>query len=149
MNYNNDDRIEKCNSRLLQKLLTSSQTVSNTYALAAHAQSCTNHVQHIKRLCANHVQHVVCHAVRRTLTEFIFSFSLLTEMTNRRIRGGNEGIRCKPLTTSLKKNATYLSPKIQAPSETRTRTLALVAGYESGRANHYTTGRPRHKFSST
>ena len=25
-------------------------------------------------------------------------------------------------------NATYYSPKIQAPSETRTRTIALVAG---------------------
>ena len=36
-------------------------------------------------------------------------------------------------------NATYYSPKIQAPSETRTRTLALVASQESRRANPYTT----------
>ena len=39
------------------------------------------------------------------------------------------------------KNATYYSPKIQAPSETRTRTIALVAGEESRHANRYTTRR--------
>ena len=39
-------------------------------------------------------------------------------------------------------NATYYSPKIQAPSETRTRAVALVAGLESRRANRYTTRRP-------
>ena len=39
-------------------------------------------------------------------------------------------------------NATYYSPKIQEPSETRTRTVALVAGWESRHANRYTTRRP-------
>ena len=34
------------------------------------------------------------------------------------------------------------SPKIQVPRETRTRTLALVAGFESTLANRYTTRGP-------
>ena len=38
-------------------------------------------------------------------------------------------------------NATYYSPKIQAPSETQTRAVALVAGWESRHANRYTTRR--------
>ena len=42
----------------------------------------------------------------------------------------------------LRENATYYSPKIQAPSETRTRAVALVAGEESRHANRYTTRRP-------
>ena len=41
-------------------------------------------------------------------------------------------------------NATYYSPKIQAPSETQTRTIALVAGKESRRANCYTMCCPLH-----
>ena len=36
----------------------------------------------------------------------------------------------------------YTSPKIQDPSETETRTIALVAGWESRCANRYTTSRP-------
>ena len=36
-------------------------------------------------------------------------------------------------------NATYYSPKIQAPSDTRTRAVALVTGLESRHANRYTT----------
>ena len=41
----------------------------------------------------------------------------------------------------LSENATYNSPKIQAPSETRSRAVALVAGQESRHANRYTTRR--------
>ena len=33
-----------------------------------------------------------------------------------------------PQKTPASENATYYSPKIQAPNETRTRTIALVAG---------------------
>ena len=42
----------------------------------------------------------------------------------------------------LQKMPHSLSPKIQAPTETRTRTPASVAGYKSRRANHCTTRRP-------
>ena len=38
----------------------------------------------------------------------------------------------------LQKTVTNSSPKIQDPNGTRTLTLALVAGHESRRANHYT-----------
>ena len=34
---------------IFYNLLTAPRTVSNTYAQVARAQSCTNHVQHIKR----------------------------------------------------------------------------------------------------
>ena len=37
-------------------------------------------------------------------------------------------------------------PKIQAPSETRTRAVALVAGLGSRHANRYTTHRPMITF---
>ena len=42
----------------------------------------------------------------------------------------------------LSENVTYYSPKCQAPSETRTRAVALVTGLESRHANRYTTSRP-------
>ena len=38
---------------------------------------------------------------------------------------------------------TKFSPKFQTSTETRTRTLALVAGKESRRSNRYTTRRPK------
>ena len=43
------------------------------------------------------------------------------------------------LTASFRK-CHILNPKIQAPTETRTRTLAVVTGKESRRTNHYTKG---------
>ena len=42
------DRIQRRYSRFLYNLLTAPQTVSNTYAQVARAQSCANHVQHIE-----------------------------------------------------------------------------------------------------
>ena len=57
--------------------------------------------------------------------------------------GRNRRTRRKPHDDELQKMP---HTKIQAPSETRTRTLALVAGYESRRANHYTTRRPWPRF---
>ena len=38
------------NWRFYYNLLTAQRNVSNTYAQVAQAQSCANHVQHIKRL---------------------------------------------------------------------------------------------------
>ena len=46
-----------------------------------------------------------------------------------------------PEQTRGSESATYYNLKIQAPSETRTRTVALVAGLESRHANRYTTRR--------
>ena len=93
---------------------------------------------------AYHVQRVVLHATwyegtarLLSLTELkshLFGLYFLAEPFNRRRRGGNRNTRRKPLATSFRK-----CPKIQAPSETRTRTLALMAGQESRHANHYTT----------
>ena len=39
----------------------------------------------------------------------------------------------------IQKNPTYQSPEIQAPTETRIPTLALEAGQDSRRVNHYIT----------
>ena len=47
----------------------------------------------------------------------------------------------KPLATSFRKCHILQSPKIPAPSETRTRAVALVVGWESRHANRYTTRR--------
>ena len=53
-------------------------------------------------------------------------------------RGGNRSTWRKPLVTSFKK-CHILQPKIQAPRETWTLTIALAAGQESRRANRFTT----------
>ena len=115
-------------------LLTAPRTVSNTYALVGRTQSGTNHVQHIERL-----SRATCRVPRGTkgqlmqllnLTELkshLFSLYLNGLTMNRSRRGGNWSTRRKPLTKSFRK-CHVLSQKIQAPSETRTRTLALVAG---------------------
>ena len=52
---------------IFDNLLTAPQTVSNTYDPVAQAQSCANHVQHIKRL-----SQATCHATYQllSLTEF-------------------------------------------------------------------------------
>ena len=98
---------------------------------------------------AYHVQHVVLRATwyegtaqLLSLTEYkshLFELYFIGWDINRWRRGvpgGNPWRRAS-------ENATYYSPNIQAPSETRTRTIALVAGYESRSANRYTTRRPR------
>ena len=47
----------------------------------------------------------------------------------------------KPLTTTFRKSHKR-NPENSSPNKTLIRTLALVAGWESRRANHYTTRRP-------
>ena len=47
------------------KLLTAPRTVSNTYVQVARAQSCANHVQHIKRLSRTTCR-VTCHVAGRS-----------------------------------------------------------------------------------
>ena len=49
-NNDNDNCIQRRNSRFVYNLLTALRTVSNTYAQVARAQSCANHVQHLERL---------------------------------------------------------------------------------------------------
>ena len=58
-------------------------------------------------------------------------------------RGGNRSTRRKPLTMSFRK-CQSLGPKIQAPTETRTCIVALLAGacLGSRSANHYTLRLP-------
>ena len=53
------------------------------------------------------------------LKSHLFELYFLAGPLNRWRRGGNRSTRRKPLRAS--ENATYYSPKIQAPSETRTR----------------------------
>ena len=80
--------------------------------------------------------HVTCHLVRRDSSAikfdrveiaFIWALFLLAEPLNRWRRGGNRSTRRKPWWWASE-NATYYSPKIQAPSKTRTHAVALVAG---------------------
>ena len=105
--WNNNDRIERRSSRLLN-LLTVPRAVSNMYTQVARAQ-----------LSANHVQHVVCHMVWRDSSAIkfvrvevaiILAF-LLAETIKRWRRGGKQNLE-----------------KIQTPTKTRTCTLALVTG---------------------
>ena len=82
---------------------------------------------------AYHVQHDVLRATwyegtaRQTLNRIYLSFILLAEpLTN---EGGEEtGVPGENPWQRASENATYYSPKIQAPSETRTRAIALVVG---------------------
>ena len=63
-NNNNNNRIQRCNSRFFCNLLTLPRTICNMYAQVAWAQLCANHVQHIVHLsCVT--CHVMCHVVWR------------------------------------------------------------------------------------
>ena len=55
----------KGTARQFCTLLTAPQTVSNTYARVASAQTCATHVNPSS---AYHVQYVVCHVVRRDIS---------------------------------------------------------------------------------
>ena len=99
-----------------------------------------------------HMQHVMYPEVRRDSSAikfdrveiaffFFFAFVLLAEPLNRWRREENRVPRENPRRW-YSENATYYGLKIQAPSETRTPTLALVAGKESRRANRYTMQSP-------
>ena len=118
-------------------LLTAPWTVSNTYAQVAWAQSCANHVQHIERLSRATCRDT-CHVVQRdssaitfeSLNRIYLSFILLAEpLTDE--EGEETGVPRENPWWRVSENATYWSPKIQAPSETQTHTIALVAGNES------------------
>ena len=87
-------------------------------------------------------------AVRFDTTDnsFIFFFLNLTGWNHRAIQERMKpGYPEKDPQRQASENATYKSPKIQAPTETRTRTLALVAGdcSQSQRANPCTTCGPK------
>ena len=77
---NNNNRIQRCNSRLFYNLLTAPRTVSNKYTVA-QAQSCVNLVQHIERL-SRATCCFMCHVVRRDNSAIKFDrvcFILLAE----------------------------------------------------------------------
>ena len=74
---------------MFYNLLTAPRTVSNTYARVARAQSCANHVQHIRRLSRVTCRDA-CYMVRRDSSaiksdrleialQFYLSFILLAE----------------------------------------------------------------------
>ena len=131
-------RIQRRNSRFF----TISHCAANRLLhVVARAQSCAIHVQHIERL-SRATSRVTCHLVRRDSSYRIYlSFILLAEpLTD---EGGEEtGVPGENPWRRASENTTYKSPMIQAPSEIRARTIALVAGYESRRAYCYTTCRP-------
>ena len=118
----------------------------NTYAQVAWAKLCANHVQHIECL-SRATCRVACHVVRRDSSaikfdrvEIAFIWAVFYGL-NHWTDEGEEKTRVPRENPwqRASEHATYYSPEIQAPSETRTRTPALVAGKESRRANHYTT----------
>ena len=95
-------------------LLTAPRTVSNTYAQAARAPSCANHVQHIERL-SHATCRVTCHLVLRDSSAikfdrveiaFYLSFILLAELLTD--EGGEEtGVPGENPWRRASENATY------------------------------------------
>ena len=132
-NNNDDIRTERRNSRCLQ----SSHCATNCLQ---HVRSSGPGRIRVKITCKTsstcHVQHAVCHLVRRDSSAFksdrveiafiLTLFYCLKPLTD---EGGEEtGVPREKSRRRASENATFQSPKIQAPSETRTRTLALVVG---------------------
>ena len=125
---NNSNRIEKRSSRFFYNLLTAPQTISNMYTLVAWAQS------HRAMITCN----ILCHMpdgmkgqlscqIWQSWNCIYFSFILLAEPLND--EGGEEtGVPGGNPRRRASENATYWSRKIQAPTETRTRILALMTG---------------------
>ena len=115
---------------------------------------CTvNRLQHVRYsglgsiMCKPYATHwvlisatcVTCHegtAQLLSLTE-LKSLYFIGWTINRWRREGNRSAWRKPLVTSFRKMPHTKALEIQAPSETRTRTIALVAGWESRCATHY------------
>ena len=118
---------------MFYNLLTALRTVSKTYAQVALVQPCTNHVQHIERLSRASVmlRATWCKGTARllSLTELkshLFELNFIGWTIN---EGGEEtGVPGEKPWGWASENATYYSPTIQAPSETWTRAVALVAG---------------------
>ena len=78
---NNNNRIDRRNLIVFYSLLTAPRSVSSKYTQEAKAQSCANHVQHIRR-SLNCVLNIVCNEVRRdssALNNIYFKFILLGE----------------------------------------------------------------------
>ena len=84
-----------------------------------------------------------CH-VKFDRVEIAFIWALFYWLNHLTDEGGEEtGVPRENPWRRASENATYYSPKIQAPSETRTHAVALLAGSESRHANRYTTHRPK------
>ena len=128
LNKNNNNRIQRLNLSFLQSLHCAANRLQHIHSSGPGAIMC------IKRLsCA--ICRVMCHMVGRDSSAIKFdsfnhtylSFILLAEpLTN---EGGEEtGVPGENPWRRASYNATYYSPKIQALSKTRTRTIELVAG---------------------
>ena len=139
INESNSNRIQRRNSRLFT-ISSLFHELSPTHSLKWPRRYC------VQIACTASSTHYLQHAVLRatwykgtaqllSLTEFnciYFSFILLAEpLTD---EGGgwggggrNRSTRRKPLATSFRK-CHILQPEDSSPSESRTRTIALVAG---------------------
>ena len=101
---------------IFYNLLTVPRTVSNTSAQVAQAQPCANHVQHIERLsCAS-----VSSAIKLDRVEIAFIWALFYWLNHLTDEGEEEtGVPRENPWRRASENATYYSPKIQAPTETQ------------------------------
>ena len=118
------------------------------------ATICVQYVPQVTRLqsCATHQMHIMCSmpcgikwwsdstAIDRVKNAYTLSFIFLAEIISQWRRGGHWSIWRKPWWLASE-TATSWSPKIEAPNETWTCVLALVAGdcYQSWLANHHTS----------
>ena len=140
--FNDDsDHTERRKLRCLQSHHCA--TVFYTYAQVARAQLCANHVQHIERLSlATCVPRggkgQVSYNVWQSWNHICLSFILLAETISQRRRGGKWSTQRKPLTRSFRKCYILESLKIQAPTKTQTRTLALVTCRQAKKADMLT-----------
>ena len=123
--------------RLRSSLLTASHTVSNTYAQVAIV--CKSRETHRTLITCN----MSCYVPSGTKGNSfgLFFFNRLNHQTN---EGGEEtGVPGENPWRRASENAPYYRPKSQAPSETRIRTVAMMADYESRHAEplHHTSRR--------
>ena len=96
----------------------------------ARVSSYANHVQHIERATCHVAKGIKgSSAIKFERGEIAFILAVFYWLEPLTDEGGEEtGVPGENLSWQASENATYLSLKIQTPTETQTRTLALVAG---------------------
>ena len=122
---------------IFYNLLTAPLTVSNWQHIRSSGQGaivCKSRSTHQALITCK--CHVTCHLVRRDRSaikfdrvEITFIWALFYWLNNYANEGGEETrVPIENPWQQASENATYYSPKIQAPSKTRIRAAALVAG---------------------
>ena len=113
----------RCAANCLQHVHSSSQGTIVCKSRATHTAISTCNVS-----CATWYEGTA-HLLSLDRVEIAFTLALLDWLKPLTDEGGEEtGAPGKKPRRRASENAPYKSPKIQAPSETRTRTTALVAG---------------------